>query len=471
MRARILSGVATLVVACALNTPEASAQVIGTCPGLTPPPCIITDPGRIAGTVAEIAQKKMELEAAIQQVREYTTLNGVLGKVGVLPDQLKAAILPPANQAFDALTEPMTKVTISQAANTLDAVISAHPQTVEGKSEAHRENQLRLRAAGGESYAMAAATKYKLCKMNQEARKLTTQMQNVDNSAAGTDIRGNWAINQGARRLVFDGLLAYREVQTARLQLKSLQSIPTTGGSPRTRTEAPPATSEASPEFANTIGTIANVATKLAALIAAREVIGSFLDGIKGAKDTKAEYEQMKNAATQAQNRVQAIANDTARRKGVSAATLMTIANQQMQARDRTTWDNPSKVRAAKDAANAAEAALDKRVNGDVQNNWSDFLVQRAEAYKQEAFFRPIAQDADQMEKQTIQALAEYEQSLGLKASDPAVLNAAITASQAELDQLKQGLASAPPAVIHHVNQLLTSTGVPAMAGVPSTNK
>src|SRR3546814_5742800 len=75
--ARILAGVATFTVACAL--PSVAFAQIGACPTLLPPPCIVNDPGRIAGIVAEIKEKKDQLENAVQQVQQATTLNGALG--------------------------------------------------------------------------------------------------------------------------------------------------------------------------------------------------------------------------------------------------------------------------------------------------------------------------------------------------------------------------------------------------------
>src|SRR3546814_14648293 len=73
--ALILAGVATFTVACAL--PSVACAQIGACPTLIPPPCIVNDPGRIAGIVAEIKEKKDQLENAVQQVqdRKSTRLN------------------------------------------------------------------------------------------------------------------------------------------------------------------------------------------------------------------------------------------------------------------------------------------------------------------------------------------------------------------------------------------------------------
>jgi hypothetical protein len=332
---------------------------------------------------------------------------------------------------------------------------------------AEKDTQLRVRAAAGEGYGMATAVKYKMCKMNQEARRLTAAMQALDNGP-GTDIRANWSINQGARRLMFNSLMTLREVQTTRLQLAAVSSINT--NAPRSTTvdrkEAPEVAPATSPGYSIDIGSIANAANKLASLLSAKQVITSFVDGINGSRATQNEYAQIKAAAVASQQRVEALAASEARKKGISAATLLSIANSYMQNYDRTTWDDANKANAAKAAANAAENALDGRVSGDVSDNWDVILQQRAEAFKQEAYFRSIAQDAADMEKSTITALAEYEQSLGVKVSDTAALNAAIQAAQNEVGQLSQKLASAPADVVSKRDQILTSSGI-AAAMVP----
>lgn len=467
MRAASLAGAAIFAIGCALAPMSASAQLLGTCPAFTPPPCIITDPGKIAGTVAEIKQKKRELEAAIRQVKEYTSLNGALGKIGIHPGQLRAALAPVSSPAFQPLTKASQKVAITQAANSLDAVLSSYAHTVEGEAQAEREYRLRLRAAGGEGYAIASATKYKLAVMNQQASTLTSQMQTLDSTGNGTDVRSNWAINQSARRLMFEALLALREVQAARLQLASLQTVPTQSkGESIQRSEAPPAVSVQSPGYAEAIGNLANATNKLASLKNAQQLIRSFLDGIEGVKQTQAEYAEMKRAADKAQRNIQSMANYDAARKGVSAAELIRIADQHMQAYDRTTWDNPNKRESADSAGRATEKALDRRVKGDVHNDWSKYLLTRAEAFKQEAFFRPIASDAAAMEKQTIEALADYEQSLGVDASNPAALNSAIAAAEAEVAGLRSALAKAPSDIKAIAEKIYGSSGA-AQAGSP----
>src|SRR3546814_12417884 len=64
------------------------------------------------------------------------------------------------------------------------------------------------------------------------------------------------------------------------------------------------------------------------------------------------------------------------------------------QSRDRTTWDDPSKRSVTEAAAKYTESQLDGMVSGDVRDNWSNLLIQRAEAFKQEAFFRSVNADA-----------------------------------------------------------------------------
>lgn len=465
MRPRILQSAAVLALTCLGGAAPTAAQLIGTCPMLTPPPCIITDPGRIAGTVAELKQKKQELDEAIKQVREYTSVNNALGKLGPLSPGIIQAIRPANPQTFRPLSEVTNHIAGSAAAKSLDAVLSSYPDTVEGNTRAKKAKALRIRAAGGEAYALAAATKTKLDEMSREAARLTDQMKKVAASPAGADLRTDWAVNQQARKLMLESMLTLREVQTARLHLASIQNLPARVDtpSPVARAEAAPLRPFVSPGYAEAIGNVSEASNRLAALLQAREVFDSFHMSIKGAQDTQAEYQQIKNAATQAQKSVAQLAYRDAYRKGTSAQSLLRIADQYMQTYDRTTWDNPGKQKAAESAARYAEKALDGRVKGDVNNDWSKYLGRRAEAYKQEAFFRPIAADAQKTEQETRKALAEYEQALGIKASDPAALNAAIRKAEADMNSAQQRVASMPPHIVRKTKAIVDSYGLQAL--------
>lgn len=462
IRSALCAAAATIAVV-ALGT-EAKAVALAGCPSMVrPPPCIITDAGRIAGTVAELQHRRREIETALQTVREYTSVGSLLGKVGALPSGMTTGLMPNASAGFRPLgTGP--RVTISEASNALSASLDQYPASVDGAAQARRDHQLRVRAAAGESYALALATNDKLARMSQEANRITEQMKSLDQQQTSNDIRATWAVNQAARRLMFDAFLALREVQASRLQLHAIRAaIPKAGYRGNVQvSDAPPAQPATAPSYGVDLANLANASNKLAALLSARQVTSSFTDGINGARETQAEYQQMVNAAQAAQRNVEAIAARDARKKGVSASTLLQIANATMQQLDRTTWDSPNKTEAAKAAAKAAEKALDKRVSGDVNDSWSDYLEQRAEAYKQEAFFRPINQDAIAMERDTIAALAAYEQSLGVRASDPNALNAAISQATAEVQALSQKLNGSPPDVLAKRDEILRSSGIAA---------
>src|SRR3546814_9005148 len=97
-----------------------------------------------------------------------------------------------------------------------------------------------------------------------------------------------------------------------------------------------------------------------------------------------------------------------------------------MQSRDRTTWDAPSKRSVTEAAAKYTESQLDGMVSGDVSDNWSNLLIQRAEAFKQEAFFRSVNADAITSEQAARKALADYNGTIGVNAGDSAALQAAI---------------------------------------------
>jgi hypothetical protein len=166
----------------------------------------------------------------------------------------------------------------------------------------------------------------------------------------------------------------------------------------------------------------------------------------------------MLNAANQSQSRLQSLANSEAARKRVSAATLMNRANQLMAARDQTTWDNQDKVKIAKRAAEYTEDQLDKLVSGDVSNSWSDYLMNRAEAYKQEAFFRPINEDAKALEADTRRYMRDFEQSVGFPIGDVNSIDRQIAEVNAELATLGRSLDTAPQEVRAQRDAIFKST-------------
>src|SRR3546814_18167516 len=140
--ARILAGVATFTVACAL--PSVAFAQIGACPTLLPPPCIVNDPGRIAGIVAEIKEKKDQLENAVQQVQQATTLNGALGMIDSATQAANdpiTAIVPPAYTG--------EKMTFSEAANQHNDDVRTHHSTVEGPATSTLDDKLRKREPEG----------------------------------------------------------------------------------------------------------------------------------------------------------------------------------------------------------------------------------------------------------------------------------------------------------------------------------
>src|SRR3546814_2300539 len=120
----------------------------------------------------------------------------------------------------------------------------------------------------------------------------------------------------------------------------------------------------------------------------------TLLGGIDGVRQTQAEYQQMVQAKNRAQAAVQNLANSDGSKKRVSAASLPARADSTMQSRDRTTWDDPSTRSVTEAAAKYTESQLEGMVSGDVSDHWRHLLIQRAEAFKQEAFFRSVNADA-----------------------------------------------------------------------------
>src|SRR3546814_12313168 len=72
-------------------------------------------------------------------------------------------------------------------------------------------------------------------------------------------------------------------------------------------------------------------------------------------------------------------------------------------------------------------------VSGDVSDNWSNLLIQRAEAFKQAAFFRSVNADAITSEHASRKALADYNGTIGVNAGDSAALPPAIRQAEATI--------------------------------------
>src|SRR3546814_232550 len=140
-----------------------------------------------------------------------------------------------------------------------------------------------------------------------------------------------------------------------------------------------------------------------------------------------------------------------------------------MQSRDRTTWDDPSKRSVTETAAKYTESQLDGMVSGDVSDNWSNLLIQRAEAFKQEAFFRSVNADAITSEQAARKALADYNGTIGVNAGDSAALQAAIRQAEAKVNELSGKLSTAPADIVSIRDRVLADvigTGQPNPAPV-----
>lgn len=505
VRARSLAGVAAIAVACALPS-SASAQ-IGACPALLPPPCIVNDPSKIAGIVAEIKEKKGFLEKTIQQVEQMTGINGVLGLMN--PETQSAndpitAIVPPISTGQD--------LTFSEAANQLSASLSSHDKSLEGQAEAARDDKLRMRAAAGEGYATALAIKARQAEFDAAYQDLFSRAaanasqpgqtpqpgklpssaeqlrvcrsmgagpfkdwrQNILTGGAGKaeSLEQDWEVNAAAKMLLLNAYMLKREAMTARLQLVSMTSINSKIGAGSGKVTysdaAPPAPLPTSKHNVN-LGELIKEVAKLYALKSAVDTAKTLILGINGTRETQAEYQEMVRAKNSAQAAVQNIANSDSRRKGISAASLISRADQIMQARDRTTWDDPSKKAVTESAAKYAEDQLDRMVSGDVNDNWSNLLIKRAEAFKQEAFFRDINKDAIAAEADGKKALETFNASIGVNSADQAAIQSAIAQAQARVTELSAQLDTAPADIVSLRDRALSAV-VAKAPGQPPTN-
>lgn len=460
-RARFLTGAAVLWAACAFNTP---AQAVG-CAALgmpfLPPPCIVMDAAKIASQAAEISKKAAEVKELAKQAQEFTSIQSIIGKVNSTPLGSFGGMEPIA---------PIPQISFAKAANDLTAAI---PQgTTPDQTKAALEfSRLTTRSAAGDGYAIAKATQTRLIDLAADAAKIQQLSGSVSN-----DVRADMQVNTQARSLMYRALATLKEVTAARMSLGSMLALrPTIGKSTISfdHNEAPAQTSTVAPEYAQHLGNIANLSNELQALVTARQLSSSYTDSLNGFKQTQTEYQAILNAAKQSQAQVQAIANSDARRKGKSAAQLLALADQIMASRDRTVWDDPSKIDVAKNAAAYAEKQLDKAVSGDVNNRWSDYLEARAEAYKEEAFFRPINADAIAMQADTIQSMKDYSASIGMDITNVSAIDQKIAQIQQQLAVEGKALDSAPESVRAQRDAIYTSSlsGSNYDGGTPNMNE
>lgn len=450
-RARILAGAAVLAAACAL--PSAAQAQIGPCPTLQPPPCIVIDPSKIAQSTAEIANKTKQITELANKAKEMASIQGLLGK-------LKA----PGMGGYGGLAPiaPTNPTTISAAA----ADISKNMPVMSGSPDQQRaisaKNRILVRSAAGDGYALSQAMKQRLLQFQTDAVQLQGE------AVGGADVRYDWQINNRARNLMMRALVSLREVQSARINLEAVQQLGKMEGTNALpsfqHAEAAAIAPQAVPTWGKTLGDISSMTNKLQALQTARQLSISHKDSLDGFAATQAEYQQMLGAAQSSQRDVQNIANRDAQRN-VPASKLIQRADQIMAQRDQTTWDNPDKAKIAKNAADYAEDQLDKLVSGDVSNSWSDYLRNRAEAYKQEAFFRPINADAIAARDSSIAYMKEFEDSVGFPVADIGALDRQIAETTAQLKALGGSLDTAPDPVKAQREAIFAST----MAGAEYT--
>ncbi|QAY80215.1 hypothetical protein [Sphingosinicella sp. BN140058] len=416
------------------------------------------DTSAVATTAKEIAAKKKALENAVAQVQSATDIKSALGKVGPITGQGSISI-----GKLPGLDAP--KVSFSEAANQLSGSLQQHPDTQDGYEAKEADDRLRQRAAAGDAFGVAQAMKAQVEAGTILAAKHLACMSRPP-IAKGEDAGVRESLYHRAQisSLVTKAMIDLQTLQSYRSNLHAMDALAATdasGPAPLQRTEASevqPAADAAGLKANIDFGKLVNAATKLVALKQALGVMQSLRSGQKSVRDTQAMYQQMVQAKATSQAAVASLATQEARRKGVSAASLMQAANMVMQANDRTTWDDPSKKKITEAAAKAAERRLDAMVNGDVSDGWSKLLQQRAEAFKQEAFFAGFNNDAVGIEASTVQAISDFDEALGVKASDPAALQAAITAATTEVNQLKASLDGASPLLRAQRDRFLAST-------------
>ncbi len=451
-RARFLAGAAVLMAACAL--PSTAMAQLGACPAIQPPPCIIIDATKIAQQVSEIKTKTQEVQKLVQQAQELTNIQGIMGRLKAPGLGSYGAISPVA---------PLPETTISAASEAFTATFPKGAMTQSTITGASAEGKTRLRSAAGDGFAIAQVIKARLAEISKNASDLQSLSGNVSK-----DLRADWQVNTQAKSLLLRAFAALKEVEAARAQLMGVSIFvnPMVANAPNIAHGAAATLPNAiAPGYAEKLGEISNLSNQLAALVTAKQLAASYADAIQGHRETQAEYQQILQAAKQAQTAVEQKAAQEARRKGKSAASLLATADKIMAQRDRTTWDDPNKANSAKSAADYAENQLDKMVSGDVGDSWSDYLRTRAEAYKQEAFFRSINADAKAFEADAIAAMNQHSELVGVQISNAAELDRAIASVQAKLADVGKSLENAPAEVKSQRDAIYSST----MAGTDYT--
>lgn len=450
-RARLLACAAAVLTAAALPS-AASAQACWAVGSAQPvPPCIVWDNSQILETVNEIREKAMEIQAKKAELQQYATVEGVMGAVG--------ARKIPSFPSLPAIA-PLQAKSFVQAGTEARAKVASTSLDTEGKNEHRRQLALDLRAAAGDGYAIALATKTRFDAMEKDAASIGTLA-----SKCSVDQRSDWSFNTMARSLMLRAMAARREIDAAQVQLMSARVM----ASPKmaTAVNAPmipqgPAAPETAPvvgpQWSEGLGKVAELTNYLASLITARDILANFKDSISSHRETQQDYQTVLRAANQAQANMESFAYNEGRNKGVSGAALLARADQIMASMDHTTWDDMSKTKVAGDAGAYAEKQLDGMVKGDVSNKWSDNLANRAEAFKQEAFYREFNAEATAQIAESQAAIVTMGKELGFDPNDPAGLETMIKSTQGGLATLGKQLDAAPVEIQAKRDEIYKST-------------
>jgi hypothetical protein len=450
-RARLLACAAAVLTAVALPS-AASAQACWAVGSAQPvPPCIVWDNSQIIETANQLREKAAEIQARKAELQQYMTVEGVMGAVG--------ARKIPSFPSLPAIA-PLQAKSFVQAGTEARGKIATTSLDTAGKNEHRRQLALDLRAAAGDGYAIALATKTRFDAMEKDAASIGTLA-----SRCSIDARSDWSFNTMARSLMLRAMAARREIDAAQVQLMSAKVM----ASPRMATSANapvipqgPAAIErpqpVAPQWSEGLGKVANMTNYLASLITARDVLMGFKDSIASHRETQQEYQTVLRAANVAQANMVSFANSEGRNKKVSGAALLARADQIMAAMDRTTWDDMSKTRVASEASSYAEKQLDGMVKGDVNNNWSKNLANRAEAFKQEAFYREFNADAQAQIAENNAAIVALGKEFGIDANNPGALDAMIKSTQNGLAVLGKQLDAAPVEIQARRDEIYKST-------------
>lgn len=437
----------TLLAALLSASTMAKAVVLMGCPSpMIPPPCIIIDPVKIASTVAEVNQKRQELQQAINTVNELKSIGATLGSL-----RQPLSSMPTAPQSSIGV-KPFT---LSQnIEGTARLMMPSGKVSTQAAATARSYVANMSRNAALDGYGLALHSKSKLGQISAEAKAMQQELQ-----AASADQRSDWQLNTKAQMLLFKTIAMKREIETARLtimgaNLNSTARMPTNRpGYTQAPNNKPVSVSPTGIQLTN-LATAKQEVDNLQKAVAASKTIVD-VQALMG--QTIGEYnatvQMAQNADAQLRQAMLRTAQNHSSRTGnrMSSAAIQNMANNlyntaisTMQQRDRTTWADANKGQVQQNAGSIAYKTIDSMVSGSPVKDAQQIIINRHDMAKQVSFFSPIAADARASITELNAENAKLGTEFGLPVATPQALQQKLAAAQTKLNAALIPLQSAP---------------------------